>query len=409
MRSTITKFRKFNNQSLNQNVVKAQYAVRGEIPTKADEYSKSLSDSTNKSILNFKSILPCNIGNPQQQGLNQKPLTFFRQVSALTEYPELIKESFNLFPGDVKSRASELLNNIGSIGAYSHSKGVPFIREQVAKFLKERDGYDAEAENIFLTNGASGGVSLLFQLILDGKNDGVMIPIPQYPLYSASLALAGSNIVSYDLDENNGWNLNVKLLEDSLSNARKNNINVKALVIINPGNPTGAVLSHDNIREICDFANEHNLVIVADEVYQNNIYNNNKPFVSFKKVIKDLNYDIQLVSLHSISKGFSGECGRRGGYTEFVNFENDFIDQATKLASISLCPPLQGQIAVDLLVRPPKPTDESYEVYKNETSQIINSYSQRSKLMTERFNKLEGVSCNEAEVRNYYYRQLKYK
>lgn len=322
------------------------------------------------------------------------------QVAALTECPELI-DNTQLFPKDVRDRAHELLNEIGSVGAYSHSKGVPFIREQVAKFLESRDGYPSDPENIFLTAGASGGVSLLFHLLLSGDPDGVMIPIPQYPLYSASLALAGSRTVQYHLDENRGWELNMNLLEKSFKDAQSQGTEVKALVIINPGNPTGAILSEENMRDIAKFAQKHELVLLADEVYQSNIYDKNKPFVSFKKVIKDLKLDdLQLASFHSISKGYSGECGRRGGFVEYVNFSEDFLTEATKLASISLCPPLQGQIAVDLMIRPPKEGEESYEQYRKEKNDVLSSYASRSKLLAERFNQMEGVSCNNSEVSN---------
>ncbi|EOR04676.1 hypothetical protein J056_000007 [Wallemia ichthyophaga EXF-994] len=397
---------RLDNSSINPKVLHAQYAVRGEIPVKADKYGQQIRDGHGDE-LPFNAILPCNIGNPQQQGLNQKPLTFWRQVAALTECPELINNA-QLFPKDARDRASQLLHEIGSVGAYSHSKGVPFIRKQVADFLESRDGYSADPENIFLTAGASGGVNLLFHLLLCGEPDGVMIPIPQYPLYSASLALAGSRTVQYHLDENKGWELNIDLLEKSLSDAKSNGTETKALVIINPGNPTGAILSEENIIEIAKFAHKHELVLIADEVYQSNIYDESKPFISFKKVARDLKLDtLQLASFHSVSKGFSGECGKRGGFVEFVNFSEDLLSQATKLASISLCPPLQGQVAVDLLIRPPKEGDESYDQFSKEKDEILTNYASRSKIMADRFNKMDGVTCNNAEGAMYAFPQIR--
>lgn len=249
---------------------------------------------------------------------------------------------------------------------------------------------------------------MLFHLLLCGEPDGVMIPIPQYPLYSASLALAGSRTVQYHLDENKGWELNIDLLEKSLSDAKSNGTETKALVIINPGNPTGAILSEENIIEIAKFAHKHELVLIADEVYQSNIYDESKPFISFKKVARDLKLDtLQLASFHSVSKGFSGECGKRGGFVEFVNFSEDLLSQATKLASISLCPPLQGQVAVDLLIRPPKEGDESYDQFSKEKDEILTNYASRSKIMADRFNKMDGVTCNNAEGAMYAFPQIR--
>jgi len=96
-------------------------------------------------------------------------------------------------------------------------------------------------------------------------------------------------------------------------------VDVRSIVVINPGNPTGQVLDEDTIRNIIKFANEKNLIILADEVYQENIYTADKQFHSFKKVLKsfeDKNVadNTELVSFHSCSKGFLGECGIRGGY-----------------------------------------------------------------------------------------------
>jgi alanine transaminase len=94
----------------------------------------------------------------------------------------------------------------------------------------------------------------------------------------------------------------------------------KALVIINPGNPTGALLSAETMAELVGVCEEHSLVLLADEVYQANLHQpRTHPFTSFKKVVRDLGSPVPLVSFHSISKGVSGECGRRGGYFELTN------------------------------------------------------------------------------------------
>uniref|UniRef100_A0A6P7FXB7 alanine transaminase n=1 Tax=Diabrotica virgifera virgifera TaxID=50390 RepID=A0A6P7FXB7_DIAVI len=123
----------------------------------------------------------------------------------------------------------------------------------------------------------------LFICRVNGKKPGVMIPIPQYPLYSATLSEFDIDQVGYYLDESKNWGLSLQELERSINEAKKQ-CNVRAIVVINPGNPTGQVLTKENIQEIVKFAQKEKLFILADEVYQHNIYDPNSQFHSFKKV-----------------------------------------------------------------------------------------------------------------------------
>lgn len=187
---------------------------------------------------------------------------------------------------------------------------------------------------------------------------------------------------------------------------------IKALVVINPGNPTGGCLSAEEIREIIQLAYDENILLLADEVYQRNIYDpEHKPFVSFKKSLMEMEDEnvrngVELVSFHSISKGVSGECGRRGGYFECVNIEEDVIDQIYKMASINLSPPVSGQIGVDLLVDPPQEGDESWPLYKEETTLTHENLLTRSRYMHDHFNTLEGISCQPAEGAMYLFPRI---
>jgi len=136
------------------------------------------------------------------------------------------------------------------------------------------------------------------------------------------------------------------------------------MVIINPGNPTGNVLSKKNIEDIIKLCHEHNLMILADEVYQTNIYDKERaPFYSFRKILAELgepySNNLELVSLHSISKGIQGECGIRGGYFELTNFDEFAHNMIKKLKSIDLCSNLPGQVATSLMCDPPKVGRES--------------------------------------------------
>lgn len=208
----------------------------------------------------------------------------------------------------------------------------------------------------------------------------------------------------YFLKESAEWGLDIDDVEKNIDKARHEGTNVKAMVVINPGNPTGNCLSLENMEDIVRVCYEHGLVLMADEVYQDNIYHPNRPFTSFKKVLKGMGApyadNVELVSFHSISKGQTGECGRRGGYFEICNFSSEAEEQVYKLASIQLCPSLGGQIGVDVLVAPPQEGDPSYAQWREEKDGIARTLKHRSEVLVEAFRELEGVSCNEAEVRS---------
>lgn len=306
------------------------------------------------------------------------------------------EEAKKLFPKDIIEKAEEILKQHPyGVGPYSQSAGIPFVREKIAEFINERDGIITDPENIFLTDGASKGIQSILYSIIKNSNDGILVPIPQYPLYSASIELYGGTQVNYFLDEEKEWSLNEQQLEESISKAKSEGINPVAIVVINPGNPTGAVLSEDNIKLIINFAKKNNLVILADEVYQENIYLENLKFISFSKVMQDLKEtEVSLFSFHSVSKGYIGECGHRGGYMEMRNVPNDVAEQLLKLQSISLCPNIPGQLVTYLMINPPKEGDESYEVYIKEKTHTLNSLHERANILAEGLNKIEGVSLN---------------
>ncbi|KAJ6481955.1 alanine aminotransferase [Mycena sanguinolenta] len=380
---------------LNPQLQTVQYAVRGELAIKAETYRVQLQSGGHN--LPFDKIISSNIGNPQQKGLDQPPITFTRQIAALTEWPALADLAPGVFPADVVARAKELQQEIGSIGAYSHSQGIPFIRKNVAKFIEARDAHPASPDDIFLTAGASAGVSLLINMLVANETEGVLIPIPQYPLYTAALAQHHGRPISYFLNEASGWSTDPASIEAALATAKAEGTTAKALVVINPGNPTGSLLTYPTMVELVRLCEKHSLVLLADEVYQNNLHDAERhPFTSFKKVVRDLSSPIPLVSFHSISKGVSGECGRRGGYLELTNIAPEVHALIYKLVSVGLCPPIGGQIGVDSMVRPPKEGEPSYALWKSETDAIHAALASRTKIMAQRLNALPGVSCVES-------------
>ncbi|KAH7175891.1 pyridoxal phosphate-dependent transferase [Dactylonectria macrodidyma] len=386
--------------NINQHVVAAKYAVRGELAVKSEEYRAKIA-SGNADDLPFKQVISANIGNPQQ--LDQKPITFFRQVASLLENPQLLEQEDVLinslgYKTDVVERAKFLLSKIGSVGAYSASTGVPAIRDSVAKFLERRDGFPADPSKIFLSAGASSGVNTLLHVICAAPNTGILIPIPQYPLYTATLSVLNATCVPYLLDEAKDWGTDLETIRSSYEKAKADGVDVRCIVIINPGNPTGASLPEEDIRAVLDFAAQENLVVMADEVYQTNVFVGK--FHSFKAVLRSMQqetpgkYDgVELASLHSVSKGMVGECGHRGGYFELVGFDAEVEANIYKFVSIMLCAPVIGQCLVELMVNPPQEGSPSYELYQKEYNGIFEGLRERANALHKAFEQMEGVEC----------------
>ena len=140
-------------------------------------------------------------------------------------------------------------------------------------------------------------------------------------------------------------------------------------------------------------------MLLADEVYQRNVYHPNKKFISAKKVACETKgcENLQLVSFHSTSKGLIGECGRRGGYMELHHIDPYVQAQLYKLVSSSLCSGLAGQVMTSLMVNPPKPGEESYDQFVAEEKEIFDSLVRRSKALVKGLNEIDGVTCNMAE------------
>jgi len=403
--TTTTTVRALTIDNINPHIKEARYAVRGELPSRAEKYREQIKKS-GQGKFPFDTVISANIGNPQQ--LDQKPITFFRQVLSLVENPQLLQHEDVLqkslgYKPDVIARAKWLLSEVQSVGAYSQSQGAPGLRQSVAKFISERDGYPADHENIFLSAGASSGVSTLMHIICSKPEVGILVPIPQYPLYTASLSLLNARCVPYYLDESKGWGIDMDGVREALKKARSEGTDVRAIVVINPGNPTGASLPAEEIRTVLELAAEEKLVVLGDEVYQTNVFKGK--FTSFKKGLRDLQkkvpgkYDnVELASLHSISKGMIGECGHRGGYFEFIGFDPEVVAQIYKFISIQLCPPVIGQCVVEMMVNPPKKGDPSYEQYKQEYDSIFAGLQERATALHKAFVQMEGVVCPEPQV-----------
>ena len=370
-------------QNVAREVREAQYAVRGPIVTRAQELERQ-----------GRTIIYCNIGNPQSLG--QRPLTWVRQVLALSAYPELLEGAAGRFPADaVETARTVLRESQHGLGAYTESKGLRFVREAVARFIEARDGIRSDPEHVFLTDGASKAAQSVLRLLIAGPRDGILIPIPQYPLYSATITLYGGTAVPYHCDEAADWRVGRAELERALAEARARGVVPRGIVVINPGNPTGAVLSQEDVDLVLDVARAHDLAVIADEVYQDNLWRPGARFCSFARSLEARGIrEVSLFSLHSVSKGYMGECGPRGGYVECRNVEEPVLDEITKLQSIALCANSAGQIVVYTLVRPPRPGEPSHARFEQEKREILESLRRRAGMVSEGLNAIPGIRCN---------------
>ncbi|KAG9330147.1 hypothetical protein JZ751_027168 [Albula glossodonta] len=359
-------------ETLNPQVKAVEYAVRGPIVIKAGEIERELQQSKKKP---FTEVIKANIGDAHAMG--QQPITFLRQVVALCSCPELLDSP--LFPEDAKLRARRILQGCGgqSIGSYSASQGVECIRKDVAAYVEQRD------------RGS------ILKLLVSGEGPsrtGVMIPIPQYPLYSAAIAELDAVQVNYYLDEDNCQ-----------------------------------VQSRKCIEDVLHFAYEEKLFVLSDEVYQDNIYSPECQFHSFKKVLYEMGPEyfnnVELASFHSTSKGYTGDsapprpappapwlleppfltappprlssrCGFRGGYMEVLNLDPDVQAQLIKLLSVRLCPPVLGQAAMDVIVNPPSSSEASHAQFIKEKKAVLGALAEKAKLTEQTLNTVPGINLD---------------
>ena len=377
---------------INPDILAVQYAVRGKTFLKAQEILAKIREAKEKGQPNpypFENIVFCNIGNPQL--LNQKPLTYLRQVLSIVEDPSLL-DLKDKYPKDILEHAKKLIDStgcIGTSGAYTDSRGLMFVRQKVCEFLKETEGgIETKPEDVYLTDGASPGIKLFLNLLISHHLHGIMIPIPQYPLYSAAISQFGGTQVNYYLNEEDNWAIDMESAEKSYNEAISKGIIVKAFVVINPGNP-----------KIIEFCYKHNLVLLADEVYQENIYGD-VPFTSFRKALDTMSEEIKkgltLITFFSVSKGFYGECGKRGGFFRMVNVGDYEKEQIYKLSSVNLCANVVGQECVELICNRPKEGDESYPLFKEEKEKILAELKIKANTIRDALVQCEGISCNPA-------------
>ncbi|XP_074618205.1 alanine aminotransferase 2-like [Acropora palmata] len=351
-------------------------------------------------------------GDPHAFG--QQPITSLRQLLSCLLCPHFVDDPN--YPRDIKEKAQRILEAKPgfSIASYTEVSGLRIIREHVAQFISRRDGYEADIEDIYLTSGGAHGIQIGVGVFaansLESKcKAGVMTPMPGFPLYQARCIEFDLYQIPYYLDEENDWALSISELRRALDEARPH-CRPQGLVLINPGNPAGQVLTYDNIRDIIKFCAQEKLVLFADEVYQETMYREDVTFHSCRKVVKDLGpeyHKFQLMSINSVSKGFYGECCLRGAYIELVGFSDKVKQQMLNVNTANLSPSIIGQAALSAMCNPPQPGDESYETFLKEKRIVLDSYRRKAEIVVSMLRTLEGVVCNEISGSLYAFPSIK--
>lgn len=222
---------------------------------------------------------------------------------------------------------------------YSDSKGILSARRAVVtRYELVEDFPRFDVDSVFLGNGVSELITMTLQALLD-NGDQVLIPAPDYPLWTASASLAGGTPVHYICDETNGWQPDIADLESKITDR------TKALVVINPNNPTGAVYGTEVLRQMADLARKHQLLLLADEIYDKILYDDAQ-HVSLATIAPD----VLCLTFNGLSKAYR-VAGYRSGWlviTGPTDHATSFIEGIGLLANMRLCPNVPAQHAIQV-------------------------------------------------------------
>lgn len=255
--------------------------------------------------------------------------------------------------------------------AYAPSAGVPELLDAVCRYY-DRIGVKLERSNVLATNGGSEALQMTMACLLD-DGDEIIIPEPYYPNYHTSVTLAGATIHPLTTRPEEGYRYAVRERVEACINEH-----TRAIMITNPGNPTGAVLSPEELKLMLDIAREHDLCIVCDEVYREFVYGG-EPLMS---ALQFEGYEDNVIVIDSVSKRFSA-CGSRTGM--LISKNKAFMSQAMKWCQCRLCsPPVEQVASAALYTLPADYFAESREEYKR----------RRDALMA-KLRQIPGVVCAE--------------
>ena len=230
----------------------------------------------------------------------------------------------------------DMIRNLPNSAGYSDSKGIFGARKAVMHYTQQQGMKGVTLDDIYLGNGASDLIVMATNALLD-EGDELLLPAPDYPLWTAATSLSGGTPVHYLCNEEDGWMPDLNDIRSKITPR------TKGIVVINPNNPTGALYSEELLKGIVDIAREHGLVILADEVYDKVLYDG-----EHHVALGSLSEDVLTLTFNSLSKSYRS-CGYRAGWMVISGDKRgaqDYIEGLNMLANMRLCANVPGQWAV---------------------------------------------------------------
>lgn len=242
--------------------------------------------------------------------------------------------AFNFDPPD--EIVQDMIRNLPNAGGYTDSKGLFAARKAVMHYCQSKNIANVDVDDIYLGNGASELIVMSMNALLNA-GDEILVPAPDYPLWTAAVALSGGTPVHYVCDEQAEWYPDIADIESKIS------ANTKGIVVINPNNPTGALYPEALLQEIIALARKHGLIVFADEIYDKTLYDGNQ-----HTSMAALAEDVLFLTFNGLSKNYRS-CGFRAGWmvvSGAKHHASDYIEGLNMLASMRLCSNTPGQLAI---------------------------------------------------------------
>ena len=230
----------------------------------------------------------------------------------------------------------DMIRNMQNASSYTDSKGLFAPRKAVMHYTQQKNVAGVTIEDIYLGNGASELIVMSMNALLN-SGDEVLVPSPDYPLWTAAVSLSGGKPVHYVCDEQAGWMPDIDDIKGKI------NSNTRAIVVINPNNPTGALYSVEVLKQIVEVARQNQLIVFADEIYDKVLYDGET-----HTSIASLAEDVLFITMNGLSKNYRS-CGYRAGWMVVSGEKRhakDYIEGLNMLASMRLCANAPGQFAI---------------------------------------------------------------
>lgn len=271
---------------------------------------------------------------------------------------------------------------------YSDARGVFSARTAVANYYQAEAGLDVDVDQVFLGNGVSELISMLLQAIID-FDDEVLIPSPDYPLWTAQTLLVGGKPIHYLCDEDNGWKPDLADIEQKITDR------TKALVIINPNNPTGAVYDRETVKGLVGLARKHNLIVLSDEVYEKIIFRGEHVYAA-----SEAGSDVLCFTFSGLSKAYRA-CGYRAGWVVAsgpLGRATNLLEGLNLLANMRMCSNVPSQYAIQTALGGFQSIDDLIKPGGRFYDQLMLSH--------ELLNQIPGVTCQPASGALYLFPRL---